>query len=127
MGTTTAITFARRLREERERAGLSQAAMAERLSEALGSAVDASTVTRMEKNQRSVKIDEAVAMASVLGVELADLVSEEGAAAARRRELGRELERQQGRAEDALREHQQATQAMIDLERQIESLGSPQA
>lgn len=124
MGATTRATFARRLREERERAGLSQSALAEQLSAALGSAFDSSTVTRIEKASRSVKIEEAVVMASVLGLELADLVTEGGAVAARGRELRRELERQQGRAEAAIHEHQQATSAIIHIEQQLEGLES---
>lgn len=76
MPNTPGARFARRLREERERAGLSQADLAGRLSEGLDDAIYHSAVARMESGKRSVKIDEAVAIADVLKVSLAALLED---------------------------------------------------
>ena len=76
MQNTPGARFARRLREERERAGLSQADLAGRLSDVLNDAIYHSAVARMESGKRSVKIDEAIAIADVLGVRLAELLED---------------------------------------------------
>lgn len=76
MQNTPGARFARRLREERERVGLSQTGLAEQLSERLGDAIYHSAVARMESGQRSVKIDEAVAVADVLRLPLATLLED---------------------------------------------------
>jgi transcriptional regulator with XRE-family HTH domain len=68
--------FARRLRQERERQGMTQAELARRLSELLGASLDASAVTRIEQTTRAVRLDEAVFAAQVLGVPLIALLAE---------------------------------------------------
>lgn len=68
--------FARRLREERENAGLTQADLAGLVTEGLGSRVDPSAITRIEKLARTVKLDEAYAAAEVLGLPLTALLVE---------------------------------------------------
>ncbi|WP_371793127.1 helix-turn-helix transcriptional regulator [Streptomyces sp. NBC_01471] len=68
--------FARRLREERERLGVSQAEVARRMAARLGSNVDATAVTRIEQQTRAVRLDEAVAAAEALGVPLITLVTD---------------------------------------------------
>lgn len=70
-------TFARRLREERERLGISQARLSRRMAEILGTKVDPSAVSRIEQQLRAVRLDQAVAAAKALGVPLAVLVSED--------------------------------------------------
>lgn len=72
-------TFARRLREERERAGISQAEIAHRVSEVLGVSIYPTAVTKIENRERSVKLDESVAIADALGVPLAALLSDRDA------------------------------------------------
>ncbi|ALG29526.1 hypothetical protein AOZ07_11415 [Glutamicibacter halophytocola] len=74
MPASISQVFAQRLREERARAGLTQAELAARLSDALGVAVYASAITRAEKGERTVRLEEAVAMAQVLGVELSSML-----------------------------------------------------
>lgn len=66
--------FAQRLREERARTGVSQTELATRISDRLGFTVDPTAITRIEKGERSVKLDEAVAIAEVLGVDLPALL-----------------------------------------------------
>lgn len=72
-----ATTFARRLRENREAAGLSQTELARRLTDRLGTAVPSTAVTKMENDTRSVKIDEAVAIAEVLRVPLLRMLGDD--------------------------------------------------
>lgn len=69
--------FARRLRQERERLGISQAGLARRMTEILGTNVDPSTVTRIEQQLRAVRLDEAVAAAKAVDVPLPVLYSED--------------------------------------------------
>lgn len=77
MPGTLATTFARRLRENREAAGLSQTELARRLTDRLGTAVPSTAVTKMENDTRSVKIDEAVAIAEVLRVPLLRMLGDD--------------------------------------------------
>jgi len=73
--------FARRLRDERERRGLSQAKLAERLS-GLGLKIDDLAILRMEKNAaapgkgRRIRLGEAQVIAKALGTRLAELLVE---------------------------------------------------
>jgi transcriptional regulator with XRE-family HTH domain len=110
-----ARTFANRLREERQRAGLSQAALAERLV-GMGFRIDDSAITRIEKHQRTVKLEEAVAIAQTLDVPLDTLLSDH---AAKLRELQQHLERQQSRLGEAEYEFDQARAAVAHAERAI--------
>ena len=66
--------FARRLRAERERQGMSQVELARRMATILGANVDPTAITRIEQQTRAVRLDEAVAMARILDVPLASLV-----------------------------------------------------
>lgn len=68
--------FAQSLRQERDSAGLSQAEFAELVSERLTSKIDPSAITRIEGLARTVKLDEAVAMADVLKLPLSALLVE---------------------------------------------------
>ena len=76
--TSPARTFAIRLRQERRRAGLSQVELARAVSQRLGRRVDGSTLTRIEKEERSVRIEEALALARVLDQPLDYLLGEHG-------------------------------------------------
>lgn len=71
---TTGTVFACRLREERRAKDIAQTALAERISQRLGTVVDGSAITRIEKQARSVKLDEAVAIAEALGIPLSSLL-----------------------------------------------------
>lgn len=72
--------FARRLRQERARLNISQAELARRVAEILGSNVDSSAITRIEQQTRAVRLDEAVAAAKALDVPLDLLLSDDPAA-----------------------------------------------
>lgn len=69
--------FARRLRQERERLGLSQAELARRMSAKLGNNVESTAITRIEQQTRAVRLDEAVIAAECLGVPLLVLLTED--------------------------------------------------
>lgn len=77
--------FGRRLRTERERAEISQAELARRMTVVLGINVDPSAVTRIEQQQRAVRLDEAVAAAQALDLPLVMLLVEDPAAENQRR------------------------------------------
>lgn len=124
MPETPKDMFARRLREERQAAGLTQAAFGELISKRLDATVGGTAVTRIEKGERSVKLEEAVAAAQALGVPLAALVSDETPEAARLNELKAALREQQGRAAAAEAEFQQAQAAMVHIEQEIGHLNS---
>ncbi|MGH3846235.1 MAG: helix-turn-helix domain-containing protein [Pseudonocardiaceae bacterium] len=66
-------TVGRRMRFLRGRDGLSQAALAERLTH-LGMKVDGSAVTRMERGTRAITVNELVTIASAFDVPLASLL-----------------------------------------------------
>ncbi|UJW28872.1 helix-turn-helix domain-containing protein [Saccharothrix sp. AJ9571] len=72
-------TFARRVRQERERQNISQAELARRMARLLDTNVDSSAVTRIEQQTRTVRLDEAVAVAKALGVPLMFLLSDDPA------------------------------------------------
>lgn len=74
--SSPAQTFAVRLREERRLAGLSQVELARAVSQHLGRSIDGSTLTRIEKGDRSVRIEEALALAQTLGRPLASFLEE---------------------------------------------------
>lgn len=69
--------FAMRLRQERERAEVSQTELARRISAILGATIDPSAVNRIEQRTRTVRLDEAVAAARALDVPLAMLLVED--------------------------------------------------
>ncbi|WP_309082318.1 helix-turn-helix transcriptional regulator [Zhihengliuella sp.] len=114
--------FARRLRQERVAARVSQAELARRISERLGIVVDGSAITRIENQGRSFKLEEAVAAAQALGVPLAVLVSGKSPTEARVDELRRGLELQQNRAAEAEAEFRQAQAAMVAIEQEIDQI-----
>jgi transcriptional regulator with XRE-family HTH domain len=67
--------FARRLRALRETAGLTQQQLADRMS-AAGNRMHRSAVAKIESGDRMVSIGEAMQLAVVLGIDLADLVTD---------------------------------------------------
>jgi|SRR5579859_5140407 len=70
--------FARRLHALRRVAGLTQQGLADAMSVA-GNTMHRSAIAKIEAGDRAVSIGEAVQLAAVLGVELADLVTEHAA------------------------------------------------
>jgi ribosome-binding protein aMBF1 (putative translation factor) len=65
--------FAKRLRAEREHRGWSQAEMAKMLSDR-GIPMDWTTIAKVEKNDRSVRIDEAAGIADLFGTSVDELL-----------------------------------------------------
>jgi transcriptional regulator with XRE-family HTH domain len=86
--------FVRRLRDERNQQGLSLAALSERLSDQLGVTLDKSALARVERSERGVRLDEAVAIARALGLRLEDMIPSEYS-----------LEEEASRLEQDLAEH----------------------
>ncbi len=66
-------TFASRVRQVREGRGWSQEELARRLGE-LGLRLDPTAITRMERGERSVRVEEAVVLAQALGLPLDELL-----------------------------------------------------
>lgn len=118
----TKDTFARRLREERSRVGMSQTALAAHIAELTSHSIDGTAVTRIEQSRRAVRLDEAVAAAAALEVPLMALVTEESDVEARLRVLRSKVDQQESRARTAEWEIQQAQSTIADLNREIEQL-----
>jgi transcriptional regulator with XRE-family HTH domain len=81
MSARPEAVFAAAMRTAREQAGLSQERLAEVLQQA-GHDFDAVTILRMEKGQRRIRLDEAVAVASTLGLQLPAMFLDTGVLAA---------------------------------------------
>ena len=71
--------FARRLREVRRQAGVTQQQLASRMTE-VGHKLHRSAVAKIELGERPVTIGEAVQLAGILGAPLMELVTDRGAA-----------------------------------------------
>ena len=56
------------------RPGMTQAELAEQVAVLLGTSLDSTAVTRIEKGERAVRLDEAVYIAQVLGIPLMELI-----------------------------------------------------
>lgn len=69
--------FARRLREVRQQAGMTQQQLADRMAE-VGHKLHRSAVAKIELGERPVTIGEAVQLAGVLGIPLMELVTQRG-------------------------------------------------
>lgn len=114
--------FARRLRREREGAGVDPGDLSRLIAERTGKAVDLTLVERMEDQTHPPGLDEAVIAAEELGVSITALVSEEpdleleGQAA--------ELEAERTVAEERLRRagigYQQALADMVRIEKDLQ-------
>ncbi|HET7386142.1 MAG TPA: helix-turn-helix domain-containing protein [Nocardioidaceae bacterium] len=65
--------FVRRMRERREAEGLTQTQLASNVSKYTGTKLDATAVTRMEKGARTVRLNEAAAIASLFGIGLDEM------------------------------------------------------
>ena len=74
MSVHSSDNFARRLRYERERLGVTQTQLARVIARILGQNVDPSAINRIELGTRAVRLEEAVAAAEALDVSLTALV-----------------------------------------------------
>jgi transcriptional regulator with XRE-family HTH domain len=77
MQGTSESTFANKLRELREEKGLSQSQLAAALAAKHGINLDPTAITRLEGGSRSLRLDEAVAIADVLGATLPQMLHQE--------------------------------------------------
>jgi transcriptional regulator with XRE-family HTH domain len=66
--------FARRMRELREKLGISQALVATKLRLVEGLKLDPTAITRMEKGTRAIRLDEAVAIARALDLTVDEML-----------------------------------------------------
>lgn len=69
--------FIQSMREVRTSEGLSQVKLAARVSEILGRTLDGTAITRIEKGQRPLQLDEASAIAKALGMTLFSMIPSE--------------------------------------------------
>lgn len=74
-GLVASTRFAEAMRNERVNKGWSQRKLAEELETASGLKLDPSAMTRMENGQREMKLNEAVAIARVLGIPMATVLT----------------------------------------------------
>ncbi|WP_067247009.1 helix-turn-helix domain-containing protein [Microbacterium resistens] len=71
---TPSEIFVSNVRAARRGAALSQAELADMVTPLVGRTIDSSAVTRIERGDRAVRLDEAVAIAEVLEIPLAVLI-----------------------------------------------------
>lgn len=117
--------FARRLRAEREAAGLTQVDLARLMGKRLGFAIDTSAVSRIETvgSGRVIKLDEAAAAAEALGIPLTlMLVEVTDQIEAQIDELRRDLDLALDAAARAESEFAQAQDAIQGIRRRIAEL-----
>jgi transcriptional regulator with XRE-family HTH domain len=110
------------MREERGRLGFSQATLAERVTALLDYKVDGSSVTRIEKGERSVRLAEALAIAEALRIPLAALLRDRAAIDDEIGELERDLSEELHRASLAEEALQRARTSARAIERRIAEL-----
>ena len=106
MPDTPTHVFARRLRQVRRAAKVTQGDLAQGLNELMGTRLDSTAITRIEKGQRVVRLDEAVYCARILQVPLDSLL--------------RDVEEVDPRAERLRLDLAEATWALSGLEEQVE-------
>lgn len=127
MSATVAKRFATRLQGARTRAGLTQADLAQAMSDRLGVTIYATTVTRIEATQRAVKIEEAAVIAEILAVPLESLVSDADAVSRRRHDLERSLADARRRARELEDELDAASHSIRLIQRELTELDSAQS
>lgn len=114
--------FARRLREERERAGVTQAALAQRLTDLLDHRIDASAISRIEKCERSVRLDEAVILAETLQVSLSSLLTDRTSVDEKLGELRRDLALFEWQVDQAEEQLERTRRSVVATSRAIAEL-----
>lgn len=122
MAETPGATFARRLREVRQARDMTQAELARRLTDLLDVRIDGAVITKIEKGDRGVRLEEAVYSAEILDVPLESLVAGIDPIDARIAGLQRQIEGQSDRANVAMHEYEQATSAVAHLQQEIDRL-----
>lgn len=119
--------FARRSREERRKAGHSQALIADRMSRILGANVDTSAVSRIENpySGRVTKLDEAAAIAEALGVPLSELMADRSATDEEIAALRTELEEARAIEAELHRARMDAQERVCSISRRLRYLNAP--
>lgn len=114
--------FARRLRRERESAGVDPGDLSRLIAERTGKAVDLTLVERMEDQTHPPGLDEAVIAAEELGVSIVALVSKEPELELERQAA--ELEAERVVVEERLRRagtgYQQALADLVRIEKDLQ-------
>jgi transcriptional regulator with XRE-family HTH domain len=126
--------FARRLREVREQAGMTQQQLADLMART-GNKIHRSTIGKIESGGRPVTIGEAVQLAGILGADLAELITDpapDAVAEAHRarvraqvrvRALQREIEERDRALQEARLLRASAASALRDAQQQLATLG----
>jgi transcriptional regulator with XRE-family HTH domain len=122
MSQTPEELFARRLRDQRRAAGMTQAGLARLLSRLQGSELNTTAITKMESGDRAIRLNEAVYIAHILNLPLEPMVAPEDQATLRRIELEREIEQHELRLRQLQDEYMQSYQAAIDAQEALAQL-----
>lgn len=119
--------FGDRMKEARTRLGVSQASVARYLTKRLDYKVDASALSRIEGADRKVRLDEAVLIAEVLQVPLAELIAAPGdVRLARIDEVRASLRGAEAARDDALAEMEGWRDKVAELEEELRLLEDEQ-
>jgi transcriptional regulator with XRE-family HTH domain len=113
--------FGRRVRAERERRRISQQQLVVRLAEAHHLRWHQTTVAKVENGDRPVRLSEALAIAGVLDVSLADLLDDPDAPAARQRRS----ERLQARLDEVFLMNAHLAMRSHELEDELVDVATP--
>jgi len=111
LGDAPERILAQRLRGLREELGMTQKQLAERMTRR-GFSIRQTTIAKIEAGQRPVRVNEAVALANILAVELGDLVDDPVAS---------------GEAAELSAEHRRLLREVFELEAQVNSLRATRA
>lgn len=122
MSSTPEETFACRVRAQRRAAGLTQTALADRVSRLLGTALNATVITKIETAGRMIRLNEAVVIARALEVPLSYLVADEDRGVLRRLELTRELEWHEARMQELHAEYAQSQRSADEAREALQRL-----
>lgn len=117
MQQTSEQTFARRVRELREQREWSQTLLAANLALSHGIKLDGTAITRIEKGARSIRLDEAVALAKVFGMTVDEMLRPALPVDEQIKQAERQVERSQWRAAEALGEHSAAEARLARLQK----------
>jgi len=107
--------FARRLKEAREAAGLSQARLAELLARKAGITLDPTAITRIERSDRRITLSEAYGLAQVLEVPLEYLCAPS---------VSSEIQQMEAELQRTRQELERAESAAVSASRQVTGLRS---
>ena len=124
MNDSIAKVFARRLRQERVSRGLSQTEFASRLAERLGVATYPTTITKIEKGEREIKLGEAIAIAEILDLPLSALTDDKSSFDDEIASLHQELDEARTHETELYRAHQAAQRRVRSITRRLRALST---